>query len=652
MDPLLAERLRKTEKIRELGINPFSAESFPKTISASLAKNLPLKNLEDIYPSSEQPVAVSGRLVLFRSMGKLAFGHLADESGKIQICFQKDCFQVENLAENEEFSPMKFVEKCVDLGDFLGVRGDMFETKHGEKTIFVKTLRFLSKALRPMPEKFHGLESRERCYRERNVDLMTNHETLKRFQKRSAMIREIREFFWEKSFTEVETSILQEQAGGAMARVFETHHNALDHNFVLRISLELEHKRLMGGGFERIFEIGKCFRNEGSDPSHLQEFSMCEWYAAYESLETNQQWMEELIRRICVNIFGKTIFNVLDKNDQEVEINFEQKFNSVSFADLLQQYANIDLFSISDSDLRKKARELNIENAETAGRGNLLDDIYKKTARPHLIQPTFVTDWPSDLKPLANPNGDGTSQVYQLLIAGWETVNAYGELIDPTIQRKLLEDQQKAKNAGDEEAMEVDEVFLKAMEQGFPPMTGNGFGVDRLCALLTGMPNLRDVVLFPTLKPEYREKEFFQKETKVAVAFLNSSANLEAWQKMNTVAHLSAAFAARRGKELFRFDTVESADGEKITLNIGHAIMIKTAKNSTELKTILREAREKNIDISEFTREMLETTNDTVVMKKTAEKSFAEVEHLGVLLFGEKSIVESITNPFPLYSGD
>ncbi|QQS59485.1 lysine--tRNA ligase [Candidatus Peregrinibacteria bacterium] len=502
MDSLVAERLRKSEKIRELGIDPFLATPFPKNFSATSAKELPTKNLEDIQTSPKQSVAVAGRLVLFRAMGKLAFGHLSDESGRIQICFQKGGFEVENLPEDVEFSPMKFVEKCVDLGDFLGVFGEMFETKHGEKTLFVKKLCFLSKALRPMPEKFHGLESRERCYRERNVDMMTNHETMSRFQKRSAMLREIREFFWEKGFLEVETPILQEKAGGAMARVFETHHNALDHDFVLRIALEIDHKRLLGGGFERIFEIGKCFRNEGSDPSHLQEFSLCEWYAAYESLETNQQWMEEMLRRICTNIFGKTKFNIVDKDDNEVEIDFEQKFHSVSFASLLEKYAGIDMFSLSDDDLRKKARELGIENAETAGRGNLLDDIYKKTARLHLIHPTFVLDWPSELKPLANPNGDGTSKVYQLLIAGWETINAYGELIDPTIQRKLLEDQQKAKNAGDDEAMEIDEIFLKAMEHGFPPMTGNGFGVDRLCALLTGMPNLRDVVLFPTMKPE------------------------------------------------------------------------------------------------------------------------------------------------------
>ena len=376
----------------------------------------------------------------------------------------------------------------------------------------MRQVTFLSKALRPLPEKFHGMHNKEQCYRERNIDLVSNADTFRRFTLRSHMIREIRRFFEEKHFLEVETGILQGQAGGAMAKVFTTHHNALDHDFVLRIALELDLKRAVGGGMERIFEIGKNFRNEGSDPSHLQEFTMCEWYAAYEDLETNKKWTEELFHRLTENVFEKTVFSVVDTEGKKTEIRFDKKFEEKRFPDLLQEYANIDMFTATDEEVRAKAKEVGVENINGVGRGNLLDDIYKKTARPNLIQPTFVFDYPEELKPLAAPNGDGTASCFQLVINGWEVVNSYGELIDPQVQRTLLEEQAKAKAQGDEEAMEVDEIFLKAMEHGFPPMTGSGFGIDRLCAIFTGQPNLRDVVLFPTMKPEKKGEKEREKE--------------------------------------------------------------------------------------------------------------------------------------------
>ena len=346
-----------------------------------------------------------------------------------------------------------------------------------------------------------GLKDRESCYRERNIDLMTNPDTFKRFKIRSDVVREIREFFHERDFIEVETRTLQPQAGGAMAKVFDTHHNALDHDFVLRIAIELDLKMACSGGFERIFEIGKNFRNEGIDPSHLQEFTMLEWYCAYKDLDTNMQWTEELLKRICEKVLGTTQVEVLDKDENPVTVDFGKQFAKARFPDLLKEHAGIDMFTISDEDLRAKAKELGIKGYAESGRANLLDDIYKKTARPLLVEPTFLFDYPEDLKPLARPNGDGTADVFQLIVAGWEVVNSYGELVNPITQRELLERQAAAKAGGDDEAMEVDEVFLRAMEHGFPPMTGSGIGIDRLVALLTGQPNLRDVVLFPTMKP-------------------------------------------------------------------------------------------------------------------------------------------------------
>lgn len=503
-DPLIQARIQKINEMKELGIQPYAKTHFEisnNTIEIiQNAENSPLRDIKDIQENAHINVSIAGRLVLYRSMGKLAFGQIQDEFGRLQICFQKDQFTVEGL-DAEKKSPAKFIEKLVDLGDFIGVEGEMFTTNHGEKTLFVKHVRFLSKALRPMPEKFHGLASQEIRYRERNLDLMTNQETMNRFKQRSEMVHEIRQFFHEKNFLEVETPILQNQAGGAMAKVFHTHHNALDQDMVLRIAPELDLKRVISGGMQRIFEIGKDFRNEGTDPSHLQEFTMLEWYAAYADIEDNKQWTEEMLHRICKKVFKKDIFQVSDAKGNITEIDFGKKFREARFPDLLKEHAGLDMFTATDDEVRECAKKVGVEEIEGVGRANLLDDIYKKTARCKLIQPTFVYDYPEELKPLAAPNGDGTASCFQLVVNTWEIINSYGELIDPQVQRKLLEEQAKAKANGDDEAMEVDEVFLKAMEHGFPPMTGSGFGIDRLMAIFSGQPNLRDVVLFPTVKP-------------------------------------------------------------------------------------------------------------------------------------------------------
>ncbi len=507
------DRIEKVERLKNGGIEPYFSGKFLKTHSClsaqQQAEQKGMRNIEEIQAgNSSAPVVytVAGRMMLFRSMGKLAFAHIQDESGRMQICFQRDMFVISKTlpldSSAEDVSPLKIVEKLFDLGDFIGVTGEMFRTHHGEITLFVKEVTFLSKAIRALPEKFHGLSDREMCYRERNLDLLTNTETFQRFRLRSHVIREIREFFYEKDFLELETRILQPQAGGAMAQVFTTHHNALNHDFVLRIALELDLKMAMGGGFERVFEIGKNFRNEGIDPSHLQEFTMCEWYASYQNLYTNKQWTQELFQRIAKNCFGNTPVVLKNTMGEEVLIDFLAPFAEERFPDLLQKHAGLNMYTASDEEVRKVAQLVGVEKISGVGRANLLDDIYKKTARPKLVLPTFVFDYPEALKPLARPKGDGTAECFQLVINGWEVVNSYGELIDPQLQRRLLEAQSSIKAGGDADAMELDESFLKAMEHGFPPMTGSGFGIDRLVALFTGQSNLRDTVLFPTMKPE------------------------------------------------------------------------------------------------------------------------------------------------------
>ena len=640
-DNLIQVRKDKIQLWEELGFEGY-ARKFDRTHTSDEATKAidakKVRDAADVMKKVNASVSLCGRIMNVREMGKLAFLKIRDVSGDFQICLAQDVL-------GEDY---KKLLKALDLGDFVGFGGEFFLTKHGEPTLMASEVTPLGKSLRPLPEKWKGLQDREACYRERNLDLISNPETFERFQIRSRVIKEIREFFWEKDFEEVETRVLQPQAGGAMAKVFETHHNALDHEFVLRIALELDLKMACSGGFERIFEIGKNFRNEGTDPSHLQEFTMLEWYAAYKDIETNMQWTEELIHRICDNVLETTKVTVLDKDDKPVEIDFSGKFAVARFPDLLKEHAGIDMMTISDGDLRKEAEKLGIEDVETTGRANLLDDVYKKTARPKLIQPTFVLDYPEDLKPLARPNGDGTASCFQLLIAGWEVVNSYGELINPEVQRELFERQSAAKAAGDEEAMEVDEEFLKAMEHGFPPMTGSGIGIDRLVALLTGQPNLRDVVLFPTMKPEHQKKDT---TTNLSAAIINTAAISEDWQALNAVAHLSAAFGARNGKQLFYADEIETKDKQKIKLNTTHAIMIKQTDSNDKLIELLQKAKEAGLHVAEFTHEMIATSDDQKVMDLTREKNLKDVQFLGGLVYGKKSVIESLTKDYPLFSG-
>jgi len=527
---------------------------------------------------------------------------------------------------------MKKFLKILDLGDFCGFEGEFFITKHGEPTLLVTKITPLAKALRPLPEKFHGLTDREACYRERNLDLATNPESFDRFKKRSQIVREIREFFWEKNYHEVETRILQPQAGGAMAETFNTHHNALDHDFVLRIATELDLKMTIGGGFEGVFEIGKIFRNEGIDPSHLQEFTSIEWYGAYQTLELHEQWIEDLLQRIANKIYMKKVFQILDKNDELVSVDFSKKFKKVTFAQLLKKYAKVDMFEIPDAGLRKKAKELGVEDVERRGRGNLLDDIYKKTARPYLIQPTFVVDWPSDLKPLACPYGDGTSAASQLLIAGWEITNGYGELIDPLVQRQLLEEQQQAKNAGDAEAMEIDEIFLKAMEHGFPPMAGNAIGIDRLCALLSTQPNLRDVVLFPTMKPETKKlsaknaEEKYRSKRVVVIA----DDSLDQGVIANAIGQLGISIGGHyQGDDLFEAKVLHDSDG-KIHYTDCFYPMANLSGTQKQMAKFAQKCYDAEIQFFDFTDIMRKAHTDSQMQKGYKTKKTSDLGYMAV----------------------
>ena len=482
-------RIQKIERLEEFGESAYIPEIEQKSTIHTILEDF------DSLQEQQKTLSVMGRIIVKRGAGNIAFAKVFDGTGRIQVVLKKDLLGKEK---------MKAFEKLYDIGDFALFSGTLFVTDRGEKSLLVEDFQMLTKSLRPLPEKWAGLKDQDEIYRKRYLQLLTNQEAFERFIIRAKIIREIRHFFDNLGFLEVETPILQNSAGGAMAKVFETHHNDLDIDMVMRISLELEHKMIMAAGYPRIYEIGKAFRNEGSDPTHIQEFTMIEWYAAYATLEQNMAWTEELLKKLARDVIGKMQFQVKDSEGGTHEVDFDQEWPRLRFPDLLKEHAEIDIQNTSREELENKAFQcgLSHEDIKNTGDANLLDYIYKKSVRNNIIHPTFITDYPGDLKPLAQQNEDGTARVAQLIIAGAEITNQYAELVNPLRQRELLEAQAKAKQEGDEEAMDVDERFLTAMEHGMPPMTGFGMGIDRLVTLLTEQGNLRDVIFFPIMRPK------------------------------------------------------------------------------------------------------------------------------------------------------
>ena len=477
-------RLEKIENLKKAGMNAYEA---------SVTRDHTLQEVSSSFAKLEGTFSVVGRVMAIRGQGAILFVVLNDGTGEAQVVFKKD-----ELGEDKT----KLFEENIDMGDFIQVSGEAFVTQRGAESILARDWKILTKSLAPLPEKWAGLQDVEEKYRKRYLDILSDSEVSLRFQKRSEIIKYIRNFFDSRGFMEIETPILQREAGGAMAKTFTTHHNDYDMDMVLRISLEIEHKMLMTAGFNKIYEIGKNFRNEGSDPTHIQEFTMMEWYASYMNLQENMDLTEELLRSIAKDVMGKDIFTVYDKDGEAVEVDFSKKWDRVNFADLLKENAGLDMFSADLDEVKDKALEYGMGKDEVikTGKANLLDFIYKKSSRNILIHPTFVMNYPTDLKPLAEQNGNGTANMCQLIIAGAEVTNQYQELVDPIAQRNLLENQAKAKEDGDEEAMSVNEEFLTAMEHGMPPMTGFGMGIDRLVAIMTEQKNLRDTIFFPIMR--------------------------------------------------------------------------------------------------------------------------------------------------------
>ena len=476
-------RRTKLEKIRELGINPFPYKFDKDTDSKFVFDNF------DELESSQKNITLAGRIMTVRVMGKASFCHIQDETGQIQLYVKKDEVGEDNYK----------LFKLLDIGDIMGVSGSAFRTRKGEISIKAGSVTILSKALRPLPEKWHGLKDIETRFRQRYLDLIANPEIKKLFIKRSQLIKTIRNFLDGEGFLEVETPVLQPLYGGASARPFTTHHNALDMELYLRIADELYLKRLIIGGYEKVYEVCKDFRNEGIDRAHYPEFTMIEFYMAYADYHDIMDLIKRMLLDVAQKVFGKTEF---DFGNMKFDLNSEWKI--LPFMDGIKQYTGIDAANLDDDTIVKECEKLGIEIEKHRGRPKMLDDIFTEKVQPNLIQPTFLTDHPIEMSPLAKLHREhsGLTERFELFIAGSEVCNAFSELTDPDDQRERFMAQKEFSKLGDDEAHTLDEDFLRAMEHGMPPTGGLGFGVDRLFMLLSGQTNIREVILFPQLKPE------------------------------------------------------------------------------------------------------------------------------------------------------
>lgn len=474
-------RFLHLKTIKAAGIDAYPARSF---FSHSLSETFTLP--------VDAPVTVVGRIVAKREMGKLCFIHLEDASGRLQLAISEKELSKE---------PYGFFIKNFDIGDFIQIEGVMFVTHKGEVTALVKKYTLLTKALLPLPEKWHGLANVETRYRKRYLDLLANKESMRIAKVRSLLVREIRNYFDAKGFYEVETPILQPLYGGANARPFVSYHHTLDIPLYLRIAPELYLKRLIVGGFEKVYEIARCFRNEGIDQNHNPEFTQIEFYWAYADYTQGMNLIEELLPNLIQSIGLPLRFTAEDR-----EVDFTPPFPRRTMRDLIKEFAKFDIEDFpTQNTLYKKAKSLEVEVESLDGRGKIVDEIYKKFVRPNIVNPIFVIDHPVELSPLAKRKADDQRYVerFQLLcVGGNELCNAFSELNDPLDQEERFREQENLRASGDEEGMRYDEDFVTALKHGMPPTTGLGMGIDRLVKLLVNAENLKEVILFPTLRPE------------------------------------------------------------------------------------------------------------------------------------------------------
>ena len=510
-------RREKLNRLKEMGIDPFPAALFPiNTNSLEIISN---------YKENKK-VSIAGRLMSRRIQGKASFAEIQDNKGKIQVYFNRDeiCTGEDKTMYNEVY------KKLLDFGDIIGIEGELFTTQVGQKTILVKNFKLLSKSIKPIPlpktdsdgNTYDEFSDPELRYRQRYVDLIVNPEVKKTFIKRTKIINVIRSFFNNSEYLEVETPILQPIPGGASARPFITQHNALNIPLYLRIANELYLKRLIVGGFDGVYEFAKAFRNEGMDRTHNPEFTMVELYVAYKDYYWMMEMTESLLEKIAVDVNGSTVVNL---NNQE--INFKAPFKRISIIDSIKEHTGIDISKMNDNQLFETAKKLNIEVDNTMGKGKLIDEIFGEKCEHNYIQPTFITDYPKEMSPLTKEHRDNPNltERFELFVNGKELANAYSELNDPIDQLERFEDQLKLSEKGDDEAMFIDNDFIRALEYGMPPTSGIGIGIDRLVMLFTNNVSIQEVLFFPQMKPEKKNIALSEEEKSVLKIIKNNSSS-------------------------------------------------------------------------------------------------------------------------------
>ena len=504
-------RRESLQKMKDLGINPYPADEYVVTgYSTDIKATFEDDNQEAEWYNGK-PVRIAGRLMSRRIMGKASFIELQDSKGRIQVYVSRDDIQSptpegETATTVEQQMYNVVFKKLLDIGDFIGIEGFTFRTQMGEISVHAQKLTILAKSLRPLPivkykdgVAYDGFNDPEQRYRQRYVDLVVNEGVKDVFLKRATIIRTMRQVFDEAGYTEVETPMLQAIAGGASARPFITHHNALDVDMYMRIATELYLKRLIVGGFEGVYEIGRNFRNEGMDRTHNPEFTCMELYVQYKDYNWMMSFTEQLLEKIAIAVNGTTEVKIGDHI-----VNFKAPYRRLPILEAIQEKTGYDLSTMTEDEIRQVAKKYGVEDTEKMGKGKLIDEIFGETCEGTFIQPTFITDYPVEMSPLTKMHRSkpGLTERFELMVNGKELANAYSELNDPIDQYERFVEQMKLADKGDDEAMIIDHDFMRALEYGMPPTSGIGIGIDRLAIFMTGQPSIQDVLLFPTMKPE------------------------------------------------------------------------------------------------------------------------------------------------------